>query len=317
MRRKSRESKREAEVFRPETVRELLSVYNSNPGALLFAGGTSIMTQEMYGIESENYKTGEVASVESIVSLTMVSELNRIVRKERYLEIGAAVPIARILAIGSRVVPKALFNSLSAIGSPSIRNLATLGGGLCSGSMAFSPIPVLDVLGARLELRSKAKTRWLSIGDFLVEEGITQLSVNEVLTRVRIPYSDWDIQYFRKVGEWGNPDYPILNFCGLVRIEKDVIEDIRVALGGFPEGVIRDRKLELSITGLKIPIAERDKEVVLKRWNELLKEGARGNMSREGRELERKLNYQVRTGIKIFKSFIEGLVFLNYSGFNI
>ncbi len=317
MRKSSRRGKREAEIYRPESVRELLTIYNSNPGAVLFAGGTSLMAGEIYGMESEDYRNQRGASVESIVSLERVSELNRIVRKERYLEIGAAVPLSKILAIGSRVIPRALFSSLSVVGPPSVRNLATLGGGLCAANVAFSPLPVLDVLGARLELRSKAKTRWLSISDFLVEEGVTQLSVNEILTRIRIPYSDWDIQYFRRVGEWGNPDYPVLNFCALVRTEKDTIEDVKFALGGLPEGIIRDRKLELSITGLKIPIGERDKKVILKRWEELLNEGIGRNVSKETGELGRNLNYQIKTGIKIFKSFVEGLVFLNYSGFNI
>ncbi len=309
--------KQELEVFKPESVRELLSLYNSNPGAILFAGGTSIMTSEIYGIESGGYRTQKGSSIESIVSLERVSELNRIVRKERYLEIGAAVPISNILAIGSRVIPKALFSSLSVIGTPSVRNMATLGGGLCSGNMAFFPIPVLEVLSARLELRSKAKTRWLSVSDFLVEEGVTQLSVNEVLTRIRIPYSDWDIQYFRRIGEWGNPEYPILNFCGLVRIEKDMVEDIKIALGGFQEGVVHDRKLELSVTGLRVPIGDRDKGLLIEKWKALLTGRIGKNTYKNTKEMERSLNYQIKTSVKIFKSFIEGLVFLNYSGFNI
>ncbi len=302
-------TKNSPEVYSPKNIKDLLSIYNSNPGALLFAGGTSVMSSRLIESRGNRYVTTEGASVESIISLEHVEDLKRIVRKERYLEIGSMVSLSKILSLGYRVIPHVFYKSLLAISSLPVRNMATLGGGLCSANSAFYPLPALAVLDARVELRSKTKARWLSVTEFLVEEGITQISVNEVLTRIRIPYSEWDMEYFKNVGEWGNPDSPVLNFCALARVEKGVIEDVRIALGGFVRGILRDRKFELSMTGLKVPLADRERESLVDKW--------RAVVVSEKEKSGNNLGYQVKTALKIFKTFVERLVFLNYTGFNI
>ena len=72
------------------------------------------------------------------------------------MEIGAAVPISRLLRTGRHVMPKALFTAPINIGGPALRNQATLGGNLCSPEHRLSTYPVLLLLDVRLELRNPA-----------------------------------------------------------------------------------------------------------------------------------------------------------------
>ncbi len=52
-------------------------------------------------------------------------------KTERYLEIGSAVVINRIIEKGERVIPKILIDALESINPPNFRNIVTLGGLIC------------------------------------------------------------------------------------------------------------------------------------------------------------------------------------------
>jgi xanthine dehydrogenase iron-sulfur cluster and FAD-binding subunit A len=78
---------------------ELLAIYRQNPNALLWAGGTAIG-----GLRKND---PQYARPKKIISLAMVSEIAKVSRTERYLEIGAAVPYNKILQVGQHVLPSA------------------------------------------------------------------------------------------------------------------------------------------------------------------------------------------------------------------
>ena len=53
------------------------------------------------------------------------------------------------------------------VGSPQIRNIATIGGNICNGAVSAYSAPSLLVLDARLELASSGGSRTLPIREFL------------------------------------------------------------------------------------------------------------------------------------------------------
>ena len=240
----------------PGNIRELLSMYNRNPGGIIFAGGTVIMRSRLNRGPKRKARQGPV------ISLKHVQELARVVRRERFLEIGAAVPLSKIVSIGSRVVPKTLYNAVFNYGYLGVRNLATLGGLICSPWDFSEILTILYALDTQLEIRSINHTGWILISSFKKANGENILSENEVLTRIRIPYNNWNRSFSRIVGMDGSSTYPKAVFSGFARVEKDSIEDIRLSFGCIKNTVIRERSIEMTLQGKKLPLTEKDLSLI-------------------------------------------------------
>jgi CO/xanthine dehydrogenase FAD-binding subunit len=249
----------EPQVFKPQQLGELLSVYAAHTDALLFAGGIECM---------KRIAAGERPA--AIIDLSGIDELKRISRTERYIDIGAALPLSYILSIGRHVIPRVLYDALGSISAPSVKNTASLGGNICTASPYSDSLVALLALEARLELRSLSASRWLSVGRFIQEEESTDLRPGEVLTRIRIPLGPWSVQVFRSVAASGLPTVSSVTFCGLARILKGVVQDIRFSIGSVNSKIVRDRSMETPLIGHKIPIGERDIQIVTSRLRELL-----------------------------------------------
>ena len=230
-------------VLTPRHLGELFALYSDNPEARLFAGGTLLMT---------------TALSTPILDLSFVPELNRIKRSERYVEIGPSMSFARIISISRHAIPRILAESLGASHNQALKNLATVGGNICRAAPDSDILPALYALEARLELRSSTSTRWLPIGQFIRGPANTALRENEILTRIRIPLEDWNVQIYRKVTA-GNRS-PMLTFCGLARILKGMVQDFRFSVGSVNPTILRDRALEAQLIGRKLPLAERDRK---------------------------------------------------------
>lgn len=243
-------------VLFPLSIKELLVLYRENPESIIFAGGTGIMMNRW--IQGRNRSAGD----KPVISLKNVHELVKVVRKERFLEIGAAVPLSKIVSIGSRVVPKTLYNAVLNYGYSGVRNLATLGGLICSPWDYSEVVTILHALDAQLEIRSSTHTGWILISSFKKANGENILSKNEVLTRIRIPYGNWNRSFSRVVGMGGSSTHPGAVFSGFARIEKDSIEDIRFSFSGIRNTVIRERSMEMTLQGKKIPLSEKDLSLI-------------------------------------------------------
>ncbi|MEN1759033.1 FAD binding domain-containing protein [Anoxynatronum sibiricum] len=70
------------------------------------------------------------------------------------------------------------------VGSPQIRNRATIGGNICNASPAADLLPPLLAMEAMTVLRSKEASRLLPLSDFLVGKEKTALKSEEMLERV-------------------------------------------------------------------------------------------------------------------------------------
>ncbi|MDR2133841.1 MAG: FAD binding domain-containing protein, partial [Treponema sp.] len=86
------------QVFFPTGFQELFTAWNRFPGAEPFAGGTGF-------IRGQGRPVLILPAV--ILSLDKLEELHRITRTERYLEIGAMVPLNRVIRLG-KIVPEIL-----------------------------------------------------------------------------------------------------------------------------------------------------------------------------------------------------------------
>ncbi|UCF96020.1 MAG: FAD binding domain-containing protein [Spirochaetaceae bacterium] len=237
---------KEVRVFRPKSLGGTLRLYTRNPGALLYAGGTEIAREAQCG------SGRPLAIPQRVIYLGNVQELNRISRSQRYLDIGSALDLSRILKLGRNVLPPVLFETLSGIATPAVRNLATLGGNIALRSCRGDCLPALNVIDAQLELRTAGSTRWVGLEEFFDRSSLPGLRPGEILTRIRVPLEEWDFALFRKVGDrFGTT---ALSFAGVARFPKGNIETLHFCIGGLDRPVFRMVSLETRLKNSSLPV---------------------------------------------------------------
>ena len=256
------------QVFRPETLSELFSIWNRIPDAVPYAGGTFLIRKQT-----------EMPS--DILSLEKIAELHSITRTERYLEIGSTVHLGEIIALG-KIVPNAFSLTLQGIANPPVRNITTIGGNVCTGGDTTAPLCALDAL---YELRTSDGSRWISAHRF----SKTSLQNNELLTRIRIPLEEWNYTVYRKFNasdSGGEGGVLIL----IVQNQKTTLSKIQVVFAGTQ--LFRNKDSEVMLEGKALPLDMRDVVLFKKHWEEYLE-----NLEKPGLFLRNKILNSIETGI--------------------
>ncbi len=229
-------------VLTPQALGDVLQLLRRDPELPLWAGGTWWMDR------------GEHRS--RLVALHGVSELKRVVRSDIRVDVGAAIPIARLREVGSHFLPEPLVAAMDRMGPPPVRNLATIGGAICVPEGTLPIAVVLQLLEAKVELRRFGHSRWVPISKI-------DLAPGELLTRVRIPLrtrTNWMLHQFGFA-------YPItsssLTVVATASVEKDNLEEFHAAFLIDGIHLIRLREAESEIVGRSLPLTERDLRTVL------------------------------------------------------
>lgn len=244
--------KKRVHVTTPGDLTDLLWLAAERPDSYLMAGGTDLMRRRTLD-----------GFPERIIDLTSVGELARLSRTERWLDLGAALPLGRLVAVARNILPRVLLTAVASIGGPALRNQATIGGNLCLATPLSDTLAPLFALDARVELRSSGGLRWLPVSLFVAAQGAPALRPGEVVSRIRIPLGEWSFGSFRKVSPKALPSQSILGFCGLARLQRDVLADVRLAVTGLyshQQGapvVYRDRAAEVALLGQHVPLPRR------------------------------------------------------------
>ncbi len=156
---------------------ELLAEHGAN--AAVVAGGTDLL---------RSIKLGN-ARPALVVSIARLAELARIQASgDGGLEIGALATMARLASDETvRVAAPALAEAAAQVGSPQVRNRATIGGNLVNASPCADSAPPAAVLDAQVVLVSRQGERRLSLAEFMTGPATTVRRPDELLTRIAIP----------------------------------------------------------------------------------------------------------------------------------
>lgn len=242
-------------VYTPGSLNELLLLKRAHPRASIYAGGTDLLK----GVSEERF-----AVPDEVISLQEVEELQRISRTDRYLDIGAAATVARILAVGAKVIPASLVDALNHVGPPGLHSLATIGGNICSRNHLFSLVPLLTIMDVRYEIRRLGQSRWVAAARFRDAAGAPGLAVDEVLVRVRMPLDQWNVQLFEQMGTIYLRDTQPVVFCALAKRNKGILDDFRMAFSAHRPLLYRNRDLEADLVGRKLPLPRREAHAFLR-----------------------------------------------------
>ena len=132
------------------------------------------------------------------------------------------------------IVP-ALAQAARTVGSPQIRNAATIGGNVVTCSPAGDGLPVLAAVDAVVELASAEGMRQLPVGEFMVGVKRTARRPDELLTAVTVPLLDgW--QGYSKVGVRNAMVIAISGACLAV---DEPSRSVRIALGSVAPTIVR------------------------------------------------------------------------------
>jgi probable selenate reductase FAD-binding subunit len=226
--------------FSPDSVEEAIKLLNQE-GAIPIAGGTDLIV-----LMQENR-----VNLKALIDLSSL-DLGYIRKNENYIHIGALTTFAAILEndMVRRTIP-VLAQAASQIGSVQTRNMATLGGNLCSAIPSADSVPALLVLDASVCLLGENGTRILPLKEFFVGPRKTILDPGELLIEVLIPLPAINsATYFAKLGRRKSLSLAVVNAATMLRMnQENYIEDARIALGAVAPTPVRAENAENLLKG--------------------------------------------------------------------
>ncbi|MDA3792885.1 MAG: xanthine dehydrogenase family protein subunit M [Elusimicrobia bacterium] len=159
--------------------------------AYFLAGGTDIMALKKDGLLEDRIW----------VDISGLKELKEIKKEDDYIKIGALSTMSDIAS--SKIIREyaaALKDSADDMGSPLIRNLATIGGNLANSSPAGDTLPALCALDAIVKVTTAGNQREIPVFEFVTGPGSNVLNEGEIITSVDIPFYSGSMSGFLKLG---------------------------------------------------------------------------------------------------------------------
>jgi len=217
------------DVFTPRSLPEALEIRGAHPEAVPVAGGTDLMVQVNF----------DRIRPRALLDLSRVEELRGWGRDNGVVQVGAGMTFTRI----ARELQE--FGSLAeasrAVGSPQIRNRATIGGNLATASPAGDSIPVLAAYGAVVVVAGPGgRTRRIPWDEFLIGPKRTTLAPDELIVRV-----EWrpvaGPGSFAKVGP---RNAMVIAVAGVCLQLDEAGRNVRLALGSVGPTVLRAPRAE-------------------------------------------------------------------------
>jgi len=203
------------DYFKPKTLDEALTLFSKyGEKARLIAGGTDVIVMIKQ----------KAMAPDVLISLQGISGLDQI-KSNGTLSIGPMVTHRAIEK--SEIIRKnfsALTDAADYLGSVQIRNVATIGGNICTAAPSADTATPLLVLGTRIKIKSLKKERDISIEEFFKGPGETMLEPGEIVQELLIPklLPNTGSAYY-KLQRRLALDLPLLGVSVLLSLDKDKI----------------------------------------------------------------------------------------------
>ena len=231
---------KEQEYFRPNNLKEALSLKKKYPDAIIISGSTDVALRVTKGHEV----------LAQLIDLSSVHELHSLQETADTLTLGAGIILSEVHQAVKINFP-ALYEIISVFGSQQIRNVATLGGNLGTSSPISDTLPVLMAYNATIILQSVNAKRELSMDDFILGYRKTARKPDELITAVRLPKSqDGSIVKSYKISK--RKDLDISTVSAGFRLElnsNNRVKKIILSYGGMADCIKRSSTAEQFLVG--------------------------------------------------------------------
>jgi CO/xanthine dehydrogenase FAD-binding subunit len=218
----------------PRSTAEALSSLSRARDALVIGGGTLVMPKVQAGI----------SGLGALVSLSQC-KLDRIAIKGDKVTIGAATTLA---AIGEERGLAFLNPAIESVGSPTLRNLATIGGNLFT-EQPYGDIAVcLLALDAEATVATKRGVKKLPVAA-LLKKGIARDAIVTALSFRKPEKGAW---FYRKAMRRAANSAAIVTIAAHLPQSKGKVARARIALGGCGEKPVLAVKAAAALEGQKL-----------------------------------------------------------------
>lgn len=228
----------------PASLPEALALLAEHRGKTkVLAGGTDLMLQLQDGLWAP----------EHVVDVRKIPELNALTfNRPDGLTIGAATSVRRIETspIVRAEYPQ-LASAASEIGSVQIRNLASLGGNICTATPSADGVPALISLAATARIASVRGERLVDLESVFTGVRKTVLEPDELLIDLRIPGPPalTSGAYF-KLATRPQMDLAIVGVATTLTLNPDAtIQRVTICLGAVAPTPVRAREAEELLIG--------------------------------------------------------------------
>jgi xanthine dehydrogenase small subunit len=223
----------------PRRLNEFARARLAHPQARVLAGATDI------GL----WVNKQMRDLGDIVYIGDVAELKRITAQDGVLSIGAAASLEAAWAALAERAPS-LTEAWLRFGSPPIRHMGTMGGNVANGSPIGDSAPVLIALDAQIELRKGDAVRRMPLADFYIDYMVNRLERGEFVQALRVPLAAFESPLRAyKISKRFDSDISALFVAARVRIERDIVRDVRFVFGGMAAIVKRAPAAERAVLG--------------------------------------------------------------------
>ena len=206
------------------------------------AGGTDLLVK---------MKKGPI-NWRGIVNIKGLTELKGINYEGVTITIGALTQISSLIENPLvRIHFPVLVDAARSLGTPQVRNLATIGGNLCNASPAADVALVLLMYEARLLIMGPSGSRKVPVQEFYVGPSQTVLQQGELLTAIEMDLPPLNSKgVFYKHGKRKSHEIALVNVAVLLTQQPGTkqIARARIAVGAVASTPLRIKDAEDSLT---------------------------------------------------------------------
>jgi CO/xanthine dehydrogenase FAD-binding subunit len=214
-------------------VDDVLESLSSVKDATILAGGTDLLVDINFG----RIRPSHVVAIDRVEDLKGLS-------RNGHVRMGALVTYSRMLETDAG--SPAIQESARTIGSPQIRNAATIGGNLGTCSPAGDTLPVLAALDATIVLRSKAGERRVRFGDFMTGPKKSVRRPDELIVA-----AEWDDAGAAQTYMFAaTRNAMAISIAGLALVVDRARRRVGIGLGSCGPTIIRATEAERFASGL-------------------------------------------------------------------
>ena len=215
----------------PKNTSEIHQIYRMHPEARLVVGGTDLALEV----------TQQGKTLEDIILIDRIRELQMVVNNTKKLEIGAAISLSQCSTLLNEFYPD-VGELLGRFGSRQVRNQGSIGGNIANASPIGDLPPVLMALSARVKtecpIGEGVIEQAIPIDQFFIDYRKTTLEPRGVIISVIIPKPELpeDHQQFVKIYKVSKRlDDDISAVCGAfsITLHDHLVVDAKCAFGGM------------------------------------------------------------------------------------
>lgn len=224
--------------LRKSTLAETLELLRERPDAVVVAGSTD------WGVEV-NIRSRRA---DCVVAIDRLPELRELRVASDHVEIGAALTLTEIERRLDGDVPL-LAELFPQFASRLIRNGATIGGNLGTGSPIGDSPPVLLALDASVVLADADGERVVPLADYFTGYRQSVRRPGELIRSVRVPLPLSPVAAFHKIAKRRFDDISSVAVALALDIEDGIVRKARIGLGGVAATPIRSLATEAALEG--------------------------------------------------------------------